>query len=415
MADEDRPGRVAPTRSGAADTVLGGDSRLEGTPVELLEFRATTLTNPQFRPFDLDRWDRFFLSPSMASLCDEAALGSVAMVEDDNRSAILPDPAATIDGRPFYLSVKGIGSSVDPFSLRPLDARYASELSDDADVRERLTRFSGPGTGGLITGELWLRGSPYGGQGLGHAETGLRVCVEADLTDLGGFRIAPIVKVAFLPFELERRIRSIHWYRRFPGRIVQELRLVPSNVRVYFHGRTTVGQNVAAVFDKFAVRSAESFHRFEVNFVRSGVALLTLFARTLARDPSADRWSGLDFEDVWLDKDAVLAPDGTVFFVDLEGIARVSVEPGRLREKLDDQIYRSLYEFMFAYEQIAEEGARRFGAVGSRKRRFEGVLGEALRDDPTVRLRDEPLGAVLEVRNRLNDEGLYHRFSLVDR
>ena len=403
------PGRPAPVPS------AGAPGRLRGSPLELLEFPARTVTNPQFLRFDLGRWDRFFLPRGMAALCDDRALGTLEMIEDDNRTAILPEPVATVDGLPFYLSVKGVGSSLDPFSHRRLDRRYAAELSEDADVRARLSRAEGPDSGGIITGELWLRGSPYGGQGLEHAETGLAVCASADLTNLAGFRIAPIVKVAFLPSEVERRVRTIHWYRRFPGRLVQELRLVPSNVRVYFHARTTLGQSVGHVFDLFGVDSAARAHRFQVNFVRSTVALLTLFARTLEHDAAPGRLSGLDFEDVWLDKDAVVAPDGTVFFVDLEGIRRTSVERADVREKADDQVYRSLYEFMFAYEQIANESARRFGEFGNRKRRFESVLAEALRDDPFARVLDEPGGVVLETRNPLNDESLYHRFSLVDR
>src|SRR5208283_5471575 len=179
------------------------------------------------------------------------------------------------------------------------------------------------------------------------------------------------VKVALLPKAVEARLRSIHWYRKYGDRLVQELRLVPSNVRVYFHSRSTVGNDPGRVFDLYSIDSAAKAHQFETNFVRSGMALLTLFARTLTWDPARGRYSGLDFQDVWLDKDAILAPDGTVFFVDLEGIDLVSVEREGVREKMEDQIFRSLYEFMFAYEQIEGERERRFGSVGSRKRWFE--------------------------------------------
>jgi len=265
----------------------------------------------------------------------------------------------------------------------------------------------------MLTGELWLRGSPYGGQGLPHALTALRVSEQADLTDLRGFRIAPVVKVAFLPPALEARLRSVYWYRRYRDRFVQELRLVPSNVRIYFHGRTTVGSEVARVFDLFGIDSAAKAHRFQMNFVRSGVAFLTLFARTRSYDPDRARCLGLDLSDVWLDKDAVVAPDGTTYFVDLEGIEPVRVEVRDLAEKLDDQIFRSLYEFTFAYEQIDAERARRFGEVGSRRRRFEALLDEALRTDRFVRVRKQGRSVVLEVRPSAN-ERLNYTFPLVD-
>jgi len=388
--------------------------RLEGPPLRLSSFDAETITNRNFRIFDLAAWDRFFLPPTMEAMVDAPRRGTVEAVEDDNRSAIFPEPVATIDGLPYFLSVKGIGSTIDPFSLRRLDSAYAAELSDDLDVRERL-RAAGPDpSGGFITGELWLRGSPYGGQGLPHAMTALRVSETADLTSIEGFRIAPVVKIALLPEAVANRLRSIHWYRRYLNRIVQEIRLVPSNVRIYFHGRSTVGQDPGHVFDRFRLDSLERAHRFEVNFVRSGIALLTLFARTLARSGSPERCSGLDFQDVWLDKDAVLAPDGTVFFVDLEGIDAVSVDRGEVREKIEDQIFRSLYEFMFAYEQIETERSRRFGPAGSRKRQFESIVVEALQDDPYVRARTDPHRLTLEIRPRVREESLSYEFPLMD-
>jgi len=388
--------------------------RLAGTPLPLAAFLAETITNRNFRSFDLARWDRFFLPSALAALADGPPLETVDSIEDDNRSAILPTPVATIDGLPFYLSIKGIGSAVDPFSLRRLDSSYATELTDRPDVRERLRGAPGDRPGGVITGELWLRGSPYGGQGLPHARTALRVSERADLTSIAGFRIAPVIKIALLPAAVEARLRSIHWYRKFRDRIVQELRLVPSNVRVYFHARSTIGSDPGAVFDQFAIDSPAKALRFETNLVRSAIALLTLFARTLSNGAREGSYSGLDFEDVWLDKDAVLAPDGTVFFVDLEGIDEVSVERDAVREKIEDQIFRSLYEFMFAYEQIEAERSRRFGALGSRKRHFEAIVAEALRDDPIVRPHHDRDGLVLRVGNRLGEESLSYDFPLVD-
>jgi len=382
--------------------------------VPLSAFPAETITNRLFQPFDLGALDRYFLPPTLAPLADGPSVGRVEAIEDDNRSAILADPVATLDGIPFYLSVKGVGSTVDPFSMRRLDDSYAAELTDDPDVRERLGPHGGERLGGVITGELWLRGSPYGGQGLPHAMTALRVSERADLTSIAGFRIAPVVKIALLPKAVETRLRSIHWYRKFRDRLVQELRLVPSNVRIYFHSRSTVGNDPSHVFDLFAVDSAAKAHRFVVRFVRSGVALLTLFARTLAYDAARNRYTGLDFQDVWLDKDAVLAPDGTAYFVDLEGIDTVAVEREGVREKIEDQIYRSLYEFMFAYEQIDAERARRFGSTGSRKRRFESIVVESLGDDPFVRTRAEAAGLTMQVRNAAGEEALWFDFPLVD-
>lgn len=388
--------------------------RLQGLPLELSSYPAEVIPNRQFQGADLKSWESIYLPGSMTSLMEERPIQTQEFIEDDNRGAILPRSVATLDGTEFFLSVKGVGSTIDPYSWRPLDRAYAADLSDDPGVRERLRRHPPQPSDRMITGEVWLRGSPYGGQGLDHAMTALRVSERADLTSVGGFRIAPVVRICLLPATLERELRSIHWYRKYEGRFVQELRLVPSNVRIYFHGRSTLGRDARHIFELFSIDSNARALRFETNFVRSTVAMLTLLARTLTFDAGQGKYHGLDFDDVWLDKDAVMAPDGTTFFVDLEGIREEAFDKEMVREKIDDQIHRSLYELTFAYEQIEEERQRRFGGPVSRKGQFEGILREAVRDDPFVRVRSAGGAVDLLIRNNCEEESLCTTFRAVE-
>jgi hypothetical protein len=388
--------------------------QLTGMPLDLAGYPATCLTNRRFQSFTLPRLELFRLPAALQDLVDTPPTETARFVEDDNRGAILPEAVATLDGTPFYLSVKGVGSTIDPYSWRTLDRSYAAELSEDAAVRARLRRHPPEPSDRIITGEVWLRGSPYGGQGLELAQTALQVSERADLTSIDGFRIAPVVKVCFFPPELEERLRSIHWYRKYRGRFVQELRLVPSNVRIYFHGKLTVGQDVRHLFDLFSIGSNAEALRFETHFVRSTVALLTLFARTMRFDAARQRYVGLDFDDVWLDKDAVLAPDGTAYFVDLEGIVERALEKEEVREKIEDQVHRSLYEITFAYEQVEAERRRRFGIVGRRKGHFREILPEALKHDPFVRVLPAGDNRDLLIRNKSEEGSLYVKFRAVD-
>jgi hypothetical protein len=387
---------------------------LLGPKLTLGAYPADTITNRRFAGVDLGRLDRFYLPAALAGLVDRAPEELAEFVEDDNRSAISPEPLATLDGDPFYLSVKGIGSAVQPFAHAPLDRTSAAMAAGDSDLRRRLSAAPATETDRIITGEIWLRGSPYGGQGLPHARTALDVSERADLTSLAGFRIGPVVKVSFLPPELEGRLREIRWFRRYRGRFVQELRLVPSNVRVYFHGRESVAHRVRAVFDQFGIDTASRGLAFETNFVRSGIAVLSLFARTMERATDGHGWTGLDFEDVWLDKDAVLAPSGAVYFVDLEGISPTTVEPERVREKIEDQVYRSLYELMFAYEQIEGERSRRWGGLGGRTEHFTAVVESALASDPYARPRRRGRDLVVHFGPPDADESLCLEFPFVD-
>jgi hypothetical protein len=126
-------------------------------------------------------------------------------------------------------------------------------------------------------------------------------------------------------------------------------------------------------------------------------------------------YSGLDFYDVWLDKDAVLSPDGTIYFVDLEGIEWITVGEEKISETTDDQIYRSLYELMYAYEQIQRERSARFGVVADRALQFEILLRSALEDDEVVSPTSEGQSLKIEISNILGKRNLTREFTILER
>ena len=387
--------------------------KLKGLPINLNKYEATEkVTNKHFKEFNMPDFEKVYLSESMAPLANSPSLGMKEFLVDDHRGAVSDTPVLTMDGTEFYLSVKGIGSTTNPFSHQLFGPTEIAQMLKDSELRDRIANSSRT-IPRYITGELWLRGSPYGGQGLQHATVSMKVSEMADLTSIHGFRIAPLVKIVFLPDEIENSIKQLYWYRRFRGRIVQETRLVPSNIRVYFHSGSTIGGHVDSVFDLFGIDTDDKALRFLQNFVKSGIAYLTLFVRTIGQNQDAT-YSGYDFYDVWLDKDAVLAPDGTIYFVDLEGLEWITLPKNRIQEKIHDQIYRSLYEFIFAYEQIQRERSKRFGNTSDRKIQFEHILKQALADDEVVRLTREGESLELVVGNILGDESIIGKFPIID-
>jgi hypothetical protein len=388
--------------------------KLKGLPLNLNIYEASeTLTNNHFQQIRNPEFEKFYLPQSMAPFTDLKPVSTKEFIADDNRGAVSSLPSLNIDGTDFYLSIKGIGSTTNPFSTQLLGKAEVCSLLMDSTLKNRIVDSQGIAPR-YLTGELWLRGSPYGGQGLEHATTSLRVSEMADLTSIHGFRVAPVVKIVFLPEGLENEIKKIYWYRRFRGRIVQEMRLVPSNVRIYFHSGSTIGGNIHSVFDLFEIDSNDKAIDFLKNFVKSGIAFLTLFTRTL-RSNEDGSFSGLDFYDVWLDKDAVLAPDGTIYFVDLEGLEWITLSEKNVAEKIDDQIFRSLYEFMYAYEQIERERCARFGVMSERKAQFEYFLNEALKDDEVIGLSHEGESLKLVIGNILGEQRLTKKFPIIDR
>ena len=387
--------------------------KLRGLPLNLDVYPAAeVLTNRHFKGFKIPEFERIYLPESLRPFTDLSPLSSKEFITDDNRGAVSPLPSLKIDGTDFYLSVKGVGSTVNPFSNQLLGKAEICSLLKDSKRKDRFVNCEEKYPR-YLTGELWLRGSPYGGQGLEHALISMKVSEMADLTSIHGFRIAPLVKIVFLPEDLEAEVKKIFWYRSFSGRMVQEIRLVPSNVRIYFHSGSTVGRSVKSLFDLFEIDFNDKALEFLKNFVKSGVAFLTLFSRSMKNNGDGTI-SGLDFYDVWLDKDAVLAPDGTVYFVDLEGLEWITIQEKNVHEKIDDQIYRSLYEFMYAYEQIERERAARFGEMLDRKAQFEYVLREALRDDKVVDLAREGQSLQLVIGNILGEQALIKKFPMID-
>ena len=388
--------------------------KLKGSPLNLDTYETSEiLTNKHFQEFKMLEFERIYLPESMRPFTDINPLGTKEFIVDDNRGAVSTLPYLKMDGTDFYLSIKGIGSTTNPFSHQLLDKAEICNLLQDSKLKDRIVNSEGIAPR-YLTGELWLRGSPYGGQGLEHATTSMRVSEMADLSSINGFRVAPLVKIVLLPEKLENEIKKIYWYRRFRGRMVQETRLVPSNVRIYFHSGSTIGGNIRSIFDLFGIDKNDKALEFLKNFVKSGIAFLTLFTRSLKSNEDGT-FSGLDFYDVWLDKDAVLASDGTIYFVDLEGLEWITVDEKKVSEKIDDQIFRSLYEFMYAYEQIERERFARFGNMTDRKVQFEYLLKEALKDDEVVDLASEGQSLKLVVGNVLAEQYLTKEFAIMDR
>jgi hypothetical protein len=274
----------------------------------------------------------------------------------------------------------------------------------------------------FLTGELWSRGCPYGSQGLEFASIAMKAAEMSDdsTTSIHGFRIAPLVKIVKLPEAFQKEITQVYWYRRFKQEMVQETRLVPSNVRIYFHSDWTIGDDTGELFDFFNIGNNEKAMDFLRNFVKSGIAILTLFVRSI-RNNADGTYSGLDFYDVWLDKDAVLAPDGTIYWADLEGLQMITIGGKdradlefNIEENMEHQIYRSLYEFMYAYEQIERERVRRFGQASDRKIQFECLLKDALRDDKVLDLHRNNDSLELVIGNILGEEKLTKNFTILD-
>lgn len=81
---------------------------------------AKVLTNRHFQEFQMPEFERVYLPESLRPFTDLTPIGAKEFIADDNRGAVSPLPSLEIDGTDFYLSVKGVGSTVNPFSNQAL-------------------------------------------------------------------------------------------------------------------------------------------------------------------------------------------------------------------------------------------------------------------------------------------------------
>ncbi len=313
----------------------------------------------------------------------------VAAVRDDNRSAILPARRCTVNGREFIAAIKGCGAAVDAYENAPLTASRIRGIAHDPALTAALAGEDGADVG-FITGERWFGNTPYGGQAPDNAAIGLLTSLRATDAQIAGFAICPIVALIRLPDEVAAVASRFFWYRRYEGDFWQEVRLMPSNVRLYFHSPITFGVDTSRALSLFGIASFEDAEAFLGNLARSSLAALTLYARTLRPDALHGGYSGLAYHDVWLDKDAVIAPDGTMHFADLEGIEDLpAADPAAVREQIGMQFHRNVYEATYALEALAWDVDRRwraFRSPGERRRWILDVLERACVADPFLSL-----------------------------
>ena len=310
------------------------------------------------KPANADRYPRLDAFEGRVLLPPGSGAPTYHGVRDGNRSVIIAEAAAMIGGRAYALSAKGVGARPPLYGDSPLEFAFRH----DYGAHPSYWDDEGGGLAGTrqVTAEAWFGESPYGAQGEIPARYSLMITEMSEGAQINGFWMCPVVQVVELPLPVRAEANERYWYRRNRGTYLQEHRLVPSNVRVYHEAEWTLGQNPQAVLGAFGVLTPEAADAFIERFLASGFAALTLYVRTMRK--TAWGYRGLNYGDVYLDKDAVIAPDGTLHFVDLEGLdwilggADVPVE-----ERVREQFNYNFYEVMYAVDLLLRERERLAG------------------------------------------------------
>lgn len=239
---------------------------------------------------------------------------------EGNRSLVLPELRLRHAGRDWMLSVKGVGARHPMFGEARSVVRFFSR-------------------------ESWFGEAPWGAQGDEGVRTSLEVTEEAEGASLFGMPICPLLAAVRLPEERVAQAIPATW-RRYAGCFWQEHRLVPSRIRLGDQSELTLAFDPEGALRRLGVAGVPALDAFIDRLLATGLAALTLASRSAVRGPRGV--TGYAFAHVWLDKDAVVAPDGALCFADLEGLDRVilpDLEALQVlaRRQLDDHVYELLY------------------------------------------------------------------------
>jgi hypothetical protein len=267
------------------------------------------------------------------------ASGSVRTVPDGNRAATLMGTDVAAWGRRWAMSVKGVGAGGPLYGDDPLDG-----LDHRPSIRP-------------IVRESWMGESPYGAQGQDNALAAVARTDESVNGVLFGMPICPTVRIVAIP---EAIVEPGHHYRAHRGAIVQEHRLVPSNLRLFHGTGRGLGQAAGHFVDVLGLDGPAAVHAFVETLLATGLGALTLFAASLREGASG--LEGLDFDDAWLDKDTLIAPDGSVHFVDLESLDWITV-PGaaQAHARMRRQLARNAYDLLFVADALLRVSELRAG------------------------------------------------------
>ena len=351
-----------------------------------------TVGNPQLRQAWTEELAGAYVTRLTGKVGGWAENGNVVHgICDDNRSVLLPQHRFIIGDREYFTSIKGCGAQFDAFTHQQLDEGILKGICHDNAMHSRLNGSSEKVR--FITGERWYGKSPYGAQAPDNALLALLASMGADVNQIAGFHICPLIAAVRLPKEVERIASQFFWYRKYDGGYWQEFRLMPSNIRLYFQSPVTFGMNTDIAFSLFHLDSMQACERFLANLSRSSLAALTLFARSLRQDAKNGRYLGLEYQDVWLDKDAVIAPDGVLHFADLEGLEdEPASSTQQVKERIRSQFFKHVYEVNFALEALAVQTDRMLALRRSHHERrawLMDVMEKASRSDGYVRLERE--------------------------
>lgn len=260
--------------------------------------------------------------------------------QEGGRSSTL-ERFLSVGDQQFVMNVKGTGARIWRGknnlkfygSLSHLNRKEYGRLRDV--VNKKKAAFA-------ITNEEDYFGRPIGGQRYDWAKDDINLSDGAFSRFLGMY-ICPVLSISKIPEEAV--VRTNFGYPIVNG-IAQELRLLPSNIRL------ADDRGISRLRDVKHEIPKTKPEKFIHNLCKTATQIVTMPARLAEPFPSnsPDKlYSTLEFDGVYASKDGVIAEDGKMYLADLEGVTPWEFKGGNepptaenIRKKVEEDLNNTL-------------------------------------------------------------------------
>lgn len=277
------------------------------------------------------------------------------------------DKTVDIEGQEFKINVKGSSARFD--GKDDIVVNYFNiERIEDKNQRELLIKeLKEKGFIDVIASNHCWSNTPYGGQNQEYSCNALKLS-DAVFSDILKMHICPVLMVPGLD---EGHIIDCGSFGRYQGKYSQDIRLIPSNVRLE---PVPFDAGVYGLSKEIFRDIKVSKEEFKKNIMTSIIQSLCLPFNTIKED--GRKTSAYFYNGVNPKKDSAIAGNGVAYFSDLEGV--------RLQQKLLEKM--PIPDTIIAIERDIDDLAKCLSSVFSEdKKDFLkdniGIVEEILPDN----------------------------------
>lgn len=269
--------------------------------------------HPQFREICNDILEEFgvgYVSEDNIKILGLKSNGKRIKGRVEGGRATTIDKLIEIDNQEFKINIKGSSARFNGVE------RFYFQRDKIKNARQRMIiakMLLENGYIDIISDSDYGDDAPHGGQNYLYASDALELS-DGTFSKKLGMHICPVLMATKLDKKYVIKIGRGMW--NYKGEYGQDIRLVPSNIRVQ---KIETDTGIHDLDEKYLEKVESDKEEFKQNLITSFVKATFLSFRTL-RKTEDEKYSTYLYENVDPLKDGNIAGNGTLYFSDLEGI-----------------------------------------------------------------------------------------------